>query len=183
MVGNIGQPVGRLAAAFYKYRILILPKIGSFEPGSPFFIIGQVLFSKSLDGFFDGTVVIEVVLVKKGVHFNIHAPKGLLNIIEDQVFGFFLEGGHILGICQAVTVFLYQFPGNILDILSFITSLREFGLLAKCLQVSCFYTFPKHPHLTSGIIEVVFAVYVSAGPLKEPGNSVAQYRVAAMTDR
>jgi hypothetical protein len=42
--------------------------------------------------------------------------------------------------------------------------------------------FAKNPHLTAGIVEIIFALYGKPAGSQHPGDSVTKHGVAAVTD-
>src|SRR5699024_981356 len=75
VVGNIGKSIGGLAAAFNEHRILFFAKFRCAEPGGPVFIISQLFVSKHVYDMINGSVIIDFLLIKKGIHLDIHAAQ------------------------------------------------------------------------------------------------------------
>ena len=79
-------------------------------------------------------------------------------------------------------MFLIEFLSQIADVVAVITVLGKLDAGAENLKIAGAHRLAKALHLGAGIVEVVFAVHVAAGPLKRPADAVADGGVAGVAN-
>jgi len=72
---------------------------------------------------------------------------------------------------------------KILDAVMDVNERQKLHLIPQELEIAVADRISQDPHLPSRVVEVVFAFDIMAGPFEHPGDRVAEYGTASMSDR
>ena len=85
-------------------------------------------------------------------------------------------------VLEGVPMLGNHLPGNILDIIALIAIFRKLAGQTQQFQISGPGGLAEHPHLSSGIIKIIFTEDIMAGGRQQTGNGITKDGLAAMTD-
>jgi len=182
VIGDIRQPVGGLAAGFDDHPILLQPQGGGLEPDRPVLLVNQPLFPEGGDHILHQAVFVEGVLVIIVVELDLQPIKGMVDVGENNLLGLFGEGRRLGHVLEGVTLLGDQGLGDLPDILALVAVLGKGKGQPEQFQITGPGRFAQHPHLAAGIIVVILPGHRMAGGDQQPGNGVAQHRLAAVAD-
>ena len=125
MIGDVGQPVGRLAAAFDDDPVLVMTELGGLEPDRPILLVNQAAVPQCGDHIVDQPVFIQAVLIIVAVKDNAEPLQRLINVGENSPFRRLLERFDVGHVLQRIPIFAHKFPGNVKNILALVAVLGE----------------------------------------------------------
>ena len=106
----------------------------------------------------------------------------LPDVGEDLFFGDRLEEPFRRLCTLAVAVLLQHATRDVLDVLALVVIPGEFDRVAEQLQIAQPHGIAEDAHLPAGVVEIVLALDLVAGPLQQPRDRIAEHRTAAVPD-
>ena len=196
VVRDVGRAVGGFAALLHEHGVVVLPELGGLQPEGAVGLVGEARVGQAVEHSLHGPVVVQGLLVGIAVHLNVEALQGGLDLGKDGLLGRLSERAEIRRVNQGVPVRLVEVLRNLHDILPEVAVLREVlrhlhgGPIVERPRrgggrpgerlVAGAHRLREHPHLPPGVVVVVLACDVVAGPVEQVGDGVAEDRVAAV---
>ena len=190
VVGHVGHEVGVAAVALAHHPVLVIAKVGGFQPQSAILFIGAAPADQSLHGAFDPAIGVEAAFQVIVVELQPKRLQVLVLFVAQISHGKLadvVEVVHFAAGSEGPVVGMYCFlgqkvVGNVLDVVAVVGGFRPLRVARFEALGTQLHRLGQRGDLHAGIVVIKLPCYQPALRGQQVANGVAQRGLAAVAD-